>query len=145
MISFQYISLIDQLKALCKSEAFCHDFLGMWRERERWLDKDPSHYPEFIHEFWDGEKTRLCQDFWNPDASWEAPIHCSNQYCKMTYKAFPQKHPKLLSGWKEDLQEYEFKCARCMQPIQAKRTLVQVVLHFEFHLRIFKASRYSIQ
>ncbi|KAI5068869.1 hypothetical protein GOP47_0017214 [Adiantum capillus-veneris] len=57
VMSFHFISLIGQLQLLCKSETMCWDFLRMWRARDRWLNKSPSTQPEFINEFWDGEKT----------------------------------------------------------------------------------------
>ncbi|KAI5070030.1 hypothetical protein GOP47_0014373 [Adiantum capillus-veneris] len=90
MMPFLYTSLIDQLRCLCQSEEYCHDFLSMWRARERWLGKEPSQHPEFMQEVWDGEKMRIYHDFWNPGAFWEAPVVCQNDKCKMTYRAFPK-------------------------------------------------------
>lgn len=134
MIHFQYISLIDQLRLLCHSEAFCHDFLKMWRERPRWLNRDIAHSLEFTNNFWDGEKTRIYQRFWDPCAFWEAPIVCKNQYCRMAYRAFPEslRCKELQSNWKEDMQSYIFQCTKCKQWIKEKKTLIKVTFYFQY-------------
>lgn len=127
MISFLYISLIDQLQHLCRSEVYCHDFMGMWRARERWLGKETFEHPEGIHEVWDGEKMRLYQNFWNPEASWEAPVICQNENCRMAYRAFPPSlvSKELVAGWNEVSEMYEFLCSRCKREIREKRRLIQ--------------------
>ncbi|MCO5595320.1 hypothetical protein L7F22_049361 [Adiantum nelumboides] len=127
MIKFHYIPLIEQLKKLCLSESYCHDFLGMWRARSSWLGKEVVETPTYIHEFWDGEKTRLYQEFWDPDAYWEAPVLCCNEFCNMSYRAFPTalKSQELHSAWNECSKEYIFKCTKCRHPIKRKQQFVR--------------------
>ncbi|MCO5607388.1 hypothetical protein L7F22_061584 [Adiantum nelumboides] len=127
MIKFHYIPLIEQLKKLCLSESYCHDFLGMWRARSSWLGKEVAETPTYIHEFWDGEKTRLYQEFWDPDAYWEAPVLCCNEFCNMSYRAFPTalKSQELHSAWNECSKEYIFKCTKCRHPIKRKQQFVK--------------------
>ncbi|MCO5615146.1 hypothetical protein L7F22_069435 [Adiantum nelumboides] len=127
MIKFHYIPLIEQLKKLCLSESYCHDFLGMWRARSSWLGKEVAETPTYIHEFWDGEKTRLYQEFWDPDAYWEAPVLCCNEFCNMSYRAFPTalKSQELHSAWNECSKEYIFKCTKCRHLIKRKQQFVK--------------------
>lgn len=127
VMSFHYISLIGQLKLLCKSEAICWDFLKMWRAKDRWLNKTTNEQPEFIDEFWDGEKTRLYQDFWNPQKEWELPIVCRNPNCQRAHTTFP---PQLMSktlqvGLNPQQDEYNFRCSGCVQALSAKRTWIK--------------------
>lgn len=70
MVSFLYLPIVEQLQTLCKSQTFCHDFLAMWRARERWLNKSPLLEDIKVDEFWDGEKLRSYHDFWNPTATY---------------------------------------------------------------------------
>lgn len=136
MIQFQYISIIDQLRALCSSESYCHEFLAMWRAKSRWLGKQVAECPEYIHEYWDGEKVRIYQQFWNPDDCWEAPVICSNQYCKMTYRAFPENHKSrsLLCGWREEFKKYKFRCIKCNRWIEEEKKFIKVILIINYYL-----------
>ena len=130
MVPFHYISLIGQLKQLCQSEAICWDFLAMWRAKEGWLGKAPSEAPQLINEFWDGEKTRIYQDFWNPHVRWEAPIICDNSKCQRAHKAFPKEVmcTAMQGGWNEEQQEYAFRCTKCGRELHSKRRFIQVHL-----------------
>ncbi|MCO5554154.1 hypothetical protein L7F22_007680 [Adiantum nelumboides] len=125
MISFQYISFMEQFRLICASETFCHDFLAMWRERGQWLNKEACEYPAHINKFWDGEKMRVYQDFWNPDRYWEVPVICNNEFCKQAYTTFPKesRSPELI--WSEPNEEYQFTCSKCHQDIRAKRKMIQ--------------------
>ncbi|MCO5591175.1 hypothetical protein L7F22_045156 [Adiantum nelumboides] len=127
MVSFLYLSLIDQLKSLCQSEVYCHDFLTMWRDKDKWLGKQVSDYPKRIHEVWHGEKVRLYQEFWDPDSFWQAPVVCPNVNCKMAYRAFPETlaSKELLSGWDAEEEVYEFFCTKCNEKIHEEPKFVQ--------------------
>ncbi|MCO5555122.1 hypothetical protein L7F22_008663 [Adiantum nelumboides] len=128
VMPFHFISLIGQLKLLCKSEAICWDFLRMWRARDRWLDKTVNEQPEFIDEFWDVEKTRMYQNFWNPQKEWEPPILCSNPNCRRAHRAFPPELIGILLHKGLNLRRqdaYDFRCSKCATALEAQRTWIK--------------------
>lgn len=117
MISFDYLSIAEQLALLMRSSTHCIDFLTMWSNRSRWMSEDVLQRPNEIKDFWDGEKVRIYQAFWNPTCSWELPVICPQ--CEMAHKSFP----RVCDGktWDEALQMYHFRCKRCRQYITAPR------------------------
>lgn len=143
-LAFDYLPVGKQIQLLVKSQAFCHDMLMMWRQRERWLGRDASFQPDFIHDFWDGAKCREVQEFWNPSCFFELPVTCSTLGCNQIYPTFPRSTlPKeLKDGWNEEAQEYKFVCKKCRKQSMAKRqvckvdTLLPSLCHYfaKFHL-----------
>ncbi|MCO5577982.1 hypothetical protein L7F22_031820 [Adiantum nelumboides] len=127
VMSFHFISLIGQLQLLCKSETLCYDFLRMWRSKERWINQPPSAYPDHINEYWDGEKIRIYQDFWNPDKEWEAPIICEDPKCLRAHRAFPKELmcKSLQKGWSSEQGEYIFRCSKCGKEQHARKTFIK--------------------
>ncbi|KAI5063929.1 hypothetical protein GOP47_0020599 [Adiantum capillus-veneris] len=127
MVRFEYISFIEQLRLLCQCEEFCHDFLRMWRARSSW-QADSSTSTNVINDYWDGEKIRMCKDFWNPQKEWEIPVKCPNSFCAMYYRTFPTalRSPELNNNWNEITREYEFLCSHCATYIKVPRRMVKV-------------------
>ena len=86
MISFDYLSIADQLSSSMASRTLCHELLTMWRAHPEWLNVHEA--PPTIIEVWHGEKIREIQDFWNPKVEWELPVICPNTKCRRAYCAF---------------------------------------------------------
>lgn len=127
MIAFDYLSIAEQLRLIMSSQSYCEKILNMWTNKDRWINKSVFEGPDHVKEFWDGEKIRLYQDFWNPATTWELPVRCSTPGCKMAYQAFPlcQKHENLISGWNETTQTYEFDCFSCKQHVSGTKVVVR--------------------
>ena len=65
MVSFDYLSIADQLSSAVASQTLCYEMLTMWRANEEWLNVHEP--PSRILNIWHGEKVREYQDFWNPE------------------------------------------------------------------------------
>lgn len=76
MIAFHYLPIANQLSSIMESKSLCYKMLTIWRNRHDWLTTTAA--PQKIKHFWDGEKVREYQDFWNPRSQWELPITCPN-------------------------------------------------------------------
>ncbi|MCO5612374.1 hypothetical protein L7F22_066641 [Adiantum nelumboides] len=127
VMSFHFIPLMGQLKLLCRSETICWDFLKMWRAKEAWLNNIPSMHPEYIYEFWHGEKLRIFQDFWNPLKEWETPVICEDPKCKRAHMAFPKELmcTQLQKSWCPEQGYYFFRCSKCGKQQRAKKSFVK--------------------
>jgi hypothetical protein len=125
IIAFDYLSIIEQLRLLMTSRTYCERMLAMWRDNERWIGKEEKWEPLYVKEFWDGEKLRAYQDFWNPSSLWELPVRYPTTGCSMAYRAFPEalRHEKLQSSWNGET--YEFDCSQCNQHVSGKRVLIR--------------------
>ena len=119
MIAFHYLPIANQLSSIMESKSLCYKMLTIWRNRHDWLTTTAA--PQKIKHFWDGEKVREYQDFWNPRSQWELPITCPNDKCRMLYCSFPTKCEELIHGWNNELGCYNFSCWRCKTSIKAPR------------------------
>lgn len=128
MVAFDYVPIGQQIKLMTKSRTFCHEFLSMWFNKDKWLNTEVNYAPEYIYDFWDGQKCRDYREFWDPNSTYELPVICDQPYCKKIYRAFPRSHVSevLRGSWKEEEQLYKFTCEKCRKPIEAKRNLVKV-------------------
>ena len=74
-----------------------------------------SNCSEYIYDFWNGEKCRDLQEFWDLNATFELPIICDNPYCKRIYRAFSKSSlvESLHDAWNEDEKQYRFICDKC--------------------------------
>lgn len=128
ILSFDYAPISSQLRLLTKSRTICHELMRMWRNKERWLGKDLQEHPEHIYDFWDGEKCRATQEFWDPNSVYELPVICESYYCKKAYAAFPNKSQVLQDGWNEDEGVYDFVCQKCRGRIRCEKKMCKVSL-----------------
>jgi hypothetical protein len=117
MISFDYLPIGEQLALLMPSSTHCIDFLTMWNKKSRWMNKDVLQSPNEIKDFWDGEKVRIYQAFWDPTSMWELPVICPS--CKMAHKSFPRVCDEKI--WDETIQMYYFHCRQCREYITTPR------------------------
>ena len=113
MKAFDYLPIGPQLALIMQSSLFGHENLKTWRNSQEWLGKAACDFVDPIKNLWDGMKVRLCQNFWNPAATWELPVISSQ--CKTNHKAFPRKCEELLDprNWDESSQVYKFLCRQC--------------------------------
>lgn len=131
MVVFDYAPIRSQLQSVTKSRTLCYELLKMWRNKERWLGKDLKEHPEQIYEFWDGEKCRATQQFWDPNSFYELPVVCEKSYCKKSYAAFPNKSQALQDGWNGEL--YEFSCEKCRSSIRCEKKMCRVSYMTHLH------------
>lgn len=99
---------------------------GDVRNNQEWLGKAACDFVDPIKNFWDGSKIRLCQNFWNPAATWELLVVCPQ--CKTSHKAFPRKCEELLDprNWDESSQVYKFLCRQCRHLMVSPKQMLQV-------------------
>ena len=121
-----HLPIGPQLALIMQSSLFCHEILEMWRNNQEWLGKAAGDFVDPIKFFWDGSKVRLCQNFWNPAATWELPVVCPQ--CKTSHKAFPRKCEELLDprNWDESSQVYKFLCRQCRHLMVSPKQMLQV-------------------
>ncbi|MCO5606008.1 hypothetical protein L7F22_060195 [Adiantum nelumboides] len=140
MLSFDYIPIGPQLNLLTKSNTFCHEMLNIWRRKQQWLPKGSNNQQGRIIDFWNGSKFKEVKDFWDPMASYELPVVCSNVACNKVYTTFPtsKRHEALQRGWDDDKAVYDFTCSECLEDIQCKRKMqrgdprnVALLLHWD--------------
>lgn len=134
LLAFDYLPIGPQLKSLCASRTFCHEFLSMWRDKKSWLeDASQAHQlssTQPICEWWNGLKVRECNWFWNPECKWELPVIC--KYCKASFQAHPIRCEQLedLDNWNALTNSYEFPCPECSEMIISKQAFANVSIFF---------------
>jgi len=113
MISFDYLSIADQLLSAMASRTLYHEMLTMWRANMEWLNVHKA-LPSIVN-VWYGEKIREYQDFWNSEVEWELPIKCPNIKYRRPYCAFSVKCKTLRNpnNWNEQSGCYKFMCKQC--------------------------------
>ncbi|MCO5591019.1 hypothetical protein L7F22_044995 [Adiantum nelumboides] len=120
MLSFDYIPIGPQLNLLTKSNTFCHEMLNIWRHKQQWLPKGSNNQQGRIIDFWNGSKFKEVKDFWDPMASYELPVVCSNVTCNKVYTTFPptsKRHEALQREWDADKAVYDFTWFECLEDI----------------------------
>jgi hypothetical protein len=108
----------------------------MWKRenRVRWLGKGVENPPYYIQGFWDGKKLCQYQDFWNPEMEWELPMSCTNEECKLVFRAFLELCAELEGKYDYETRTYEFMCSNCNTQISSPKTTVRgtlVLLHWQ--------------
>jgi hypothetical protein len=125
MISFHYLSIVDQLSSAVASKTLCYEMLTMWRANGEWLNIHEP--PPSILNIWHEEKVREYEDFWNPKVQWELPTICTNTRCQRPYSAFPKKCKTLrnANNWVPEPNSYRFNCKACKRLVVASKKLTQ--------------------
>ena len=94
MIPVYYLPVRNQLQNIMRSKLYSEKMLSLWKNKDRWLGKSVNDVPISIKDFWDGEKLRIYQNWWNPECEWELRVLCQN--CGMAYSSFPYKNDYLM-------------------------------------------------
>lgn len=66
LLSIRLYITCGMLTNMYLSRTLCHEFLVLWRNREAWRVLLREFKPDTVKEFWDGEKVREYQAFWDP-------------------------------------------------------------------------------
>ncbi len=89
ILTYDFMPIAPLLTSLCRSKSICERMLMTWRDKDRWLGKDPEVLLEVIKEHFDGSKFREYQAFWNHEGEWEALVICPNNICSHSFRTFP--------------------------------------------------------
>ena len=61
MISFEYLSIADQISSAMAFKTLCREMLTMCKAKTEWLNVPKA--PLSLVNFWHGKKIRECKDF----------------------------------------------------------------------------------
>ena len=123
MIPIDYLPIRSQLQNIMRSKLYSEKMLSLWKNKDCWMGKSVDDVLASTKDFWDGEKLRIYQDWWNPDCEWELPILCKRY--GMAHCTFPFKRDYLINGWDDELKMYNFDCWNCLGKISSVKKMVK--------------------
>jgi hypothetical protein len=123
MIPIDYLPIANQLKNIMRSKSYCEKMLSLWKDKDRWMGKSVEDIPDSIKDFWDREKRRIYQDWWNPEREWELPVLCESR--GMAHCTFLYKCAYVSCGWNEEAKKYIFECWNCLEEVSSAKKMVR--------------------